>query len=288
MANVLRRAFEVVDYQALMQAHVPAPEYFDSDFYLDPGVIEQRQLAHVPQHVGGMKGREDPQAVGQLDAAPDLGDSGLAVEERLGRDVAQRAEELRLDELDLLHQVGHAGGHLVELGRAVVRRAALENVGDVHPIPLHPDLHERLRQELTGPTDEGLALKILIAAGRLAHEHERRVQGAHSEHHLRPRLAQPALRALHHGLHEFQEFGRVLELCRFRRGRARFLRRHRVRGCPCLRVSGAFSCQRKKVGAEQPLHLEVALQVSVHAPAPSTCRPVTSRTSRSASPIDPR
>jgi phenylacetate-CoA ligase len=49
MANGLRRAFEVVDYQSLMQAYVPAPEYFDSDFYLEPDVIEQRQLARLKE-----------------------------------------------------------------------------------------------------------------------------------------------------------------------------------------------------------------------------------------------
>ncbi len=47
MAGGFRRAFEAVDYQALMKAHVPAPEYFDSDFYLDPDDIEGRQLARL-------------------------------------------------------------------------------------------------------------------------------------------------------------------------------------------------------------------------------------------------
>ena len=47
MTEKIRRAFEVVDYQALMQAHVPAPEYFDSDFYRDPEAIEKRQLERL-------------------------------------------------------------------------------------------------------------------------------------------------------------------------------------------------------------------------------------------------
>jgi phenylacetate-CoA ligase len=47
VADAIRRVFEVVDYPALMKAHVPAPEYFDVDFYLDPDAIEKRQLARL-------------------------------------------------------------------------------------------------------------------------------------------------------------------------------------------------------------------------------------------------
>jgi phenylacetate-CoA ligase len=42
-----RRAFEAVDYDALMKAHVPAPEYFDSDYLLAAEAIEARQLERL-------------------------------------------------------------------------------------------------------------------------------------------------------------------------------------------------------------------------------------------------
>ena len=35
-----RRPFEAVDYQALMQAHSPPPEYFEGDYLLEPDEIE--------------------------------------------------------------------------------------------------------------------------------------------------------------------------------------------------------------------------------------------------------
>ena len=42
-----RRPFEVVDYPALIRAHEPPPEYFESDFLLDPDEIEKRQLERL-------------------------------------------------------------------------------------------------------------------------------------------------------------------------------------------------------------------------------------------------
>ncbi|MDG2305518.1 MAG: hypothetical protein P8R42_12895 [Candidatus Binatia bacterium] len=47
MATGFRRSFEVVDYEALMRAHVPPPEYFDSDWLLGPEALEQRQLERL-------------------------------------------------------------------------------------------------------------------------------------------------------------------------------------------------------------------------------------------------
>jgi phenylacetate-CoA ligase len=43
----LRRPFEAVDYVALTRAHVPPPEYFDSEWLLPPEAIEARQLARL-------------------------------------------------------------------------------------------------------------------------------------------------------------------------------------------------------------------------------------------------
>ena len=36
-----RRPFEVVDYEALMRAHAPPPEYFEGDYLAEPDVIEE-------------------------------------------------------------------------------------------------------------------------------------------------------------------------------------------------------------------------------------------------------
>jgi phenylacetate-CoA ligase len=42
-----RRPFEVVDYEALMRAHAPPPEYFEGDYLALPEVIEKRQLERL-------------------------------------------------------------------------------------------------------------------------------------------------------------------------------------------------------------------------------------------------
>jgi phenylacetate-CoA ligase len=42
-----RRPFEVVDYDALMRAHVPAPEYLEGDYLLGREAIEARQLERL-------------------------------------------------------------------------------------------------------------------------------------------------------------------------------------------------------------------------------------------------
>src|SRR5207247_8556883 len=55
---------------------------------------------------------------------------------------------------------------------------------DVVAIEPHP-LGDDLGQELAGAPDEGLALPVLVAARRLAHEHEARARVADAEHELR-------------------------------------------------------------------------------------------------------
>lgn len=43
----LRRTFEAVDYDALMRAHPPAPEYFEAAYFAGPEDIERQQLARL-------------------------------------------------------------------------------------------------------------------------------------------------------------------------------------------------------------------------------------------------
>jgi phenylacetate-CoA ligase len=47
MGGELRRPFEAVDYAALARAHVPAPEYFETDWLVGPEEIEARQLERL-------------------------------------------------------------------------------------------------------------------------------------------------------------------------------------------------------------------------------------------------
>ena len=64
-----------------------------------------------------------------------------------------------------------AAGHLGGRGIAVSRRAALEHVHDRDvAAALDADALEHLREQLARLADERNALKVLLAAGRLAHE----------------------------------------------------------------------------------------------------------------------
>ena len=99
------------------------------------------------------------------------------------------ARDLRLEE-------GLAGGDLVGLRVAVPRRAALHHVRDVDL--LAPEAHrlDHLREELPGLADEGLALRVLVGARPLAHEHELRPRVADPEHEGRAAACELAARAL--------------------------------------------------------------------------------------------
>src|SRR5213594_3497279 len=152
-----------------------------------------------------MERREEFHAVHLGVLAAELGDAGLRVEQRLDGDVAQAADDLGLDEPDLLEEPRHARRHLVKLRRAVSRRPAFKNVRDVDLPALDADLLERFRQELPRAPHEGLALRVLVLPRRLAHEHERRLERPYSEYDLGSRRAQTTLRALQYRRSEFFE-----------------------------------------------------------------------------------
>src|SRR4051812_38019425 len=122
-----------------------------------------------------------------LRAPAHLRDPHRAARERLRREVPERADHLRLDQLDLAHQVGLALLDLLGERVAVPRRTALEDVRDEHLAALDADLLEQLVEEAARATDERLALEVLVAARRLAHEHQVGVRVAHPEDEVRPR-----------------------------------------------------------------------------------------------------
>ncbi len=120
-----------------------------------------------------------------------------AAQQALRRELAERDDHARADDLDLAEQERLAGRHLVRLGIAIARRAALDHVGDVDLLAGQADRLDDLRQQLPGAADEGLALLVFVLARRLAHEHQPRLRMADAEHHLAPsQLAQLAAHAL--------------------------------------------------------------------------------------------
>src|SRR5438046_2114142 len=146
----------------------------------------QALVARVAQQVGGMEGRHELDAVVVVPAPAELRDRRLRPEQRLDRELAERHDHLGGDQLELTEEEGLAARHLVRLGVAVLRRPALDDVRDVDVVALEPHaLGDDLGQELAGAPDEGLALQVLVAARRLAHEHEARARVADAEHEVR-------------------------------------------------------------------------------------------------------
>lgn len=139
--------------------------------------------------VGGDQGR--PLEGEPLSADP--GDAALRVEEALRREVAEGDDDPGPDELELLLEERPAGLGLLRLRVPIPRGPALERVADVHVRALQAELllHE-LREELTGRTDEGLALLVLVVAGGLADEHDVGLGIADPEDRLGPDLAERA------------------------------------------------------------------------------------------------
>ena len=112
--------------------------------------------------------------------------------EELRREVAERRDDLRLDQLDLLPEMALARLDLVRLRVAVPGRAALQDVRYVDVLAPKADSGEQLLQQLPGLADERHALLVLVEARRLADEHQVGVRMARAEDDLRPALREPA------------------------------------------------------------------------------------------------
>src|SRR5205085_11062396 len=122
--------------------------------------------------------------------AVDARDAGRLPGEELGREVAERRDDARLDQLDLPEEVALAGLDLLRLRVAVPGRAALDHVRDVDPAPLEADPGQQPLEELPRLADERHALLVLVEAGRLADEHQVGGGIAGAEDDLRPALRQ--------------------------------------------------------------------------------------------------
>jgi hypothetical protein len=80
--------------------------------------------------------------------APQPGDAGGRLQQRPGREVAQGDHHLGVDQPDLGVQPGPAGGDLVRLGVAVVRRAAFHHVRYIDILAAQADALQEAVQEL--------------------------------------------------------------------------------------------------------------------------------------------
>jgi hypothetical protein len=167
----------------------------------DPREVVLQHLEH-PRRVergGRVKDRVERHRVAAeehvLRLPVDLRDPGRPAREELRREVAERADQLRLDQLDLPPEVRLARFDLLRQRVPVPGRAALQDVRDVDLVAHQPDPVEQLREELARGADERHALLVLVEARCLADEHQLRRRRACAEHDLRPAACERALRA---------------------------------------------------------------------------------------------
>src|SRR5947209_11751070 len=104
----------------------------------------------------------EPGDLPRLRASADLGDADRASAQELRGEVAERADDDRLDQRDLAHEVGLALRDLLRLRVAVSGRPALEHVRDEGVAAVEADLAEQRVEQLAGLADDRLALQVLV------------------------------------------------------------------------------------------------------------------------------
>ncbi len=139
------------------------------------GRVIQRVQPHRPRP-------DDPHLLAPVQAR----DPHRVLPEQLGREIAQRADHDRLDQIHLPAQVVLAGRDLVRVGVAVVGRPAFQGVRDEHVAARQPDLAEQLVEQLPGLPDEREPHAVLVGPGRLADEHQVGIGVAGAEHDRGP------------------------------------------------------------------------------------------------------
>ena len=97
-------------------------------------------------------------------------DLEVGLDEAHGRDAPEADDDLRPQQRDLAAQIADAGILLHAQRVAVFRRAALDDIGDLHVLALETDDLEHIVEQMTGPADERHALRVLVRAGTLADE----------------------------------------------------------------------------------------------------------------------
>ena len=142
------------------------------------------------------------------------GDAGIAVEQRLRGEAPHGDDQLGLDQLDLAQQVRRALPYLLRLRVAIARRAAFQDVGDIHVLAaLQADRGEHVVEQPPGLPDEGLAQPVFLGAGRLADQQPVGVLIADAQHGLLAGLVEAACSAGRHGSFQLDpEIARIFPL----------------------------------------------------------------------------
>src|SRR4028119_449520 len=160
-------------------------------------------VATLTEDVGRVEGCHRLRAVVQVvPLAAVFGDLEVLVYDGLGGGTAEAEDYLRLHRLHLALEVGVAGPYLGGLGLAVLHPSALRHGGpaldgvrEVDLVAGEVDRGEDVVEELAGPAHEGQPRGVLVLAGSLSDEHERRVRVAAGEDRVRAGHGEVAPRA---------------------------------------------------------------------------------------------
>ena len=159
-----------------------------------------RPLAEIPQKRRGMIDSGAPNTVYLHPLAMLSCDTVVGIDKLLGGDTAQTNDDLRLDQLDLIIQIPDASLLFIIPGIPVFGRSAFDDIRDIDIIvPRQVDDREHIVQQLSGGTDEGLSLQVLLFTRTLTDEHDIRIGIADAKYNAVPGLAEPAAGAGHTG-----------------------------------------------------------------------------------------
>src|SRR5882724_1565972 len=123
-------------------------------------------------------------------------DAFLGAQQRLYGSGTEGADSFGLYDLKLPEQKLAADFHLVRLGGAIFRRAALDHVAYVDIVALDGNAllvgsaFNHLREKLSGPADERQPLLVLVGPRAFAYKHQFRLLVAGSENDPVPTLMQ--------------------------------------------------------------------------------------------------
>ena len=125
-----------------------------------------------------------------VDVAAQVGHGIRCAEKILCGGCAKGYDDFRTNDGNLPHEERAAGVALITLWRAVLRRAALDHVGDVNVFATNAHGGDHVIEQLPGASYEGLALRIFIRAWTFTDEHDAGVRVADAEDNVGARLAQ--------------------------------------------------------------------------------------------------
>jgi len=132
--------------------------------------LEGVDKAGLMESGGGMIDGEVENAAHAPGVAMLASDGEPGVDESLGGETAEGADDFGVDECDLGEEMVAAGIDFGGLGIAVSGGPALDDIGDEDVSAVDADLLELLGEEAAGGADEGASLAVLVAARGLADE----------------------------------------------------------------------------------------------------------------------